>query len=637
MRTLFLFVCVASLFLLASVVRAQTPCPVPPNADVTTWHYDNCRTGWQQHEGTLNATTVNQNNFGLVAQWKGTSQQPMGRVFAEPLAVSGLPQVHLDGGPTCASPCSLVLIADEDDMLWAYQADSNSQTPVWSINLATAVGGIAPIDCTTIAVLFAPCENGVLGNSIGATGTGVVDESNPQAPILYLAAVVDVAGLPTYYLYRVDLVHATLQATQISGTVTGKNPSDEQKDNICTSDYPMNGPLQFDYNHIQRAALLLLGNKVYVPFSPGDGEWENGWLFGYTYDTLNQTLQQTAAFATTPYGTGGGIWGSGAGPASDGTNIYTATGNGTWDLVGVYPNTVDAGDTVLKLIPNGGGGMSIMDYYTPSDVLTYVRPGGDPNKKGRCTPPNDTDLGSGGLMIFPDQFYTPPGQTQPLSLAVVADKESNFYVVNMNNLGQYIASGGSNFEGNNVETIQSPPLATNDQGYWGSGAYWRQGGGSTAKYFLYYTATSHTGSAAPYPIYQYTLHTTGSSGPITNAGAVPSQFGQSIVYFCLYSPTPSVSSNGNSTGAILWAIENQNKRNPIDCSDTTTHPPAALHAFDATTMQQLYTSSGITNHRIGRATYPTPTIFQGRVYMGTWTEVDVFGACSGGPNGTCLN
>ena len=90
----------------------------------------------------------------------------------------------------------------------------------------------------------------------------------------------------------------------------------------------------------------------------------------------------------------------------------------------------------------------------------------------------------------------------------------------------------------------------------------------------------------------------------------------------------------SSAGGILWAIESANFNNPTNCAGTV--EPVVLHAFDAASMQQIYTSSG--NSHIGSlATYPTPTIFNGRVYVGTWTEVDVFGLCSGGPNGQCLN
>jgi hypothetical protein len=55
-------------------------------------------------------------------------------------------------------------------------------------------------------------------------------------------------------------------------------------------------------------------------------------------------------------------------------------------------------------------------------------------------------------------------------------------------------------------------------------------------------------------------------------------------------------------------------------------------------MNQLYTSNAPSRiHQPGNATYPTPTVFQGRVYMGTWTEVDVFAPCASGPGGACLD
>jgi hypothetical protein len=51
-------------------------------------------------------------------------------------------------------------------------------------------------------------------------------------------------------------------------------------------------------------------------------------------------------------------------------------------------------------------------------------------------------------------------------------------------------------------------------------------------------------------------------------------------------------------------------------------------------MNQLYTSSDITTIGVPTSFLP-PTIFQGRVYMGTATEVDAFGLCTEGLNGQC--
>jgi hypothetical protein len=97
------FLWASSLMLLLSAAQAQI-CPAPTNPNVTTWHNDYCRTGWQQNEYGLPATGTNAvslNNFGLVAQWNSTSGAAMGAVDAQPLAVSGLQGVQGQNGQTC--------------------------------------------------------------------------------------------------------------------------------------------------------------------------------------------------------------------------------------------------------------------------------------------------------------------------------------------------------------------------------------------------------------------------------------------------------------------------------------------------------------------------------------------------------
>jgi hypothetical protein len=84
--------------------------------------------------------------------------------------------------------------------------------------------------------------------------------------------------------------------------------------------------------------------------------------------------------------------------------------------------------------------------------------------------------------------------------------------------------------------------------------------------------------------------------------------------------TPSISANGNSD-AIVWTIENL-AGNPKD------NPPAVLHAYDATNVgRELYNSNQvITRDQAGDAIkFTVPTIANGRVYIGTQTEVDVYG------------
>jgi len=81
--------------------------------------------------------------------------------------------------------------------------------------------------------------------------------------------------------------------------------------------------------------------------------------------------------------------------------------------------------------------------------------------------------------------------------------------------------------------------------------------------------------------------------------------------------TPGISASGTSN-AILWAVENSN--------------PAVLHAYDARDLtRELYNSSQAPSGRDTVGTnnkFITPTIVNGRVYVGTANGVAVFALLS---------
>jgi hypothetical protein len=358
--------------------------------NVTTWHNDNNRTGWQQNETMLKPSTVNQTAFGLLWQWPVT-----GYVFAQPLAITLQQTVG-----TCADPCSLVIIATEQDMLYAFKASSNSQTPVWSLSLGT------PIDCSNPPINLHICNDmgsSIVGPYIGVTGTPVIYTSTSSNTLYVVAAVETPTDAPPpplaqYLLFAVDITTGLVTtSTAITGSVPGLAPSA-----VCGTSSGQDGTVTFDVNHLQRPALLLLPvagvNTVYVGFAAGPvddvGERNNGWLFGYKLS--GGSFSRTAIFNTTPNGTGGGIWQSGAGPASDGSYIYLATGNGTFDLAGVQNTSIDAADTLLQLNPSN---LAVHDYYTPYDVFTY-------NGTGLCLNHADKDFGSGGVLLPTNYTYT---------------------------------------------------------------------------------------------------------------------------------------------------------------------------------------------------------------------------------------
>ncbi len=76
--------------------------------------------------------------------------------------------------------------------------------------------------------------------------------------------------------------------------------------------------------------------------------------------------------------------------------------------------------------------------------------------------------------------------------------------------------------------------------------------------------------------------------------------------------SPSVSANGTSN-AIVWAIENGSSG-------------GVLHAYDATNLAtEFYNSSKVPADAFADNKFVTPTIANGKVYVGTPSSVAVFG------------
>src|SRR5262249_54875583 len=99
---------------------------------------------------------------------------------------------------------------------------------------------------------------------------------------------------------------------------------------------------------------------------------------------------------------------------------------------------------------------------------------------------------------------------------------------------------------------------------------------------------------------------------ISNAKLSTSPAAQSNSTFSYPGTSPSVSANGASNG-IVWAVDNGG---------------ATLHAYNATTMSELYNSNQAANNRDhfgGGNKYITPTIVNGKVFVGTQNSVAVFG------------
>jgi len=200
----------------------------------------------------------------------------------------------------------------------------------------------------------------------------------------------------------------------------------------------------------------------------------------------------------------------------------------------------------------------------------------------------DTDLGSGGVLLLPNQAGAHPQEL------VQVGKEGTIYVIDRNQMttnNQHYCSGCAS------DTQIAQELQSEVGGMWSMPAYLNGNvyfGGSGDNLVAFSVANGALGLAP-----------TSASG----------------TFFGFPGPTPSISANGTS-GGILWAIDSTNFGAP-DAS----LGPAVLHAYDATNLvTELYDSSIVPGDQAGDAVKPTvPTIANGKVYIGTQTELDVYG------------
>ena len=312
----------------------------------------------------------------------------------------------------------------------------------------------------------------------------------------------------------------------------------------------------------ERAALLLLNGTLYTSWaSHCDDGPYTGWVMAYNASTL----AQTAVLNLTPNGNDGAIWMAGAGPAADSSgNIYLLVGNGTFDTTlngSGFPENGDYGNGFVKISTSSG--LSVADYFTMSNTTSESN--------------SDEDLGSGGCMVLPD--VTDNGN-QVHHLAVGAGKDANIYIVNRDSMGKFNSSSNNIYQqlSGQIGGVWSMPAYFNNAVYYGAvGDRVKAFTISNAK--LSSTPTSQTSNSYGYP------------------GA-----------------TPSISANGTANG-IVWIVENSS--------------PATLHAFDATNLAtELYNSNQASGGRdqFGNGNkFMTPTIVDGKVFVGTPNGVAVFG------------
>jgi hypothetical protein len=320
----------------------------------------------------------------------------------------------------------------------------------------------------------------------------------------------------------------------------------------------------------QRPALLLDNGTVYIAFGSYGGQCAgeitceyHGWLFGYD----SASLQQTGAFEVTPNAIQGGIWQSGGGPSIDSHhNLFVVTGEGPPN------NGMNYSDGFLRLGTTGG--LSVTDYFIPCD-----------QGQGWGVDPNAVlQSGSTAPVLLPDSAGSAP---QP-HLLIAGSKEGFLYVLNRDAMGGFLNQCLDS--PTRVQTIPVGGAILSTPLFWNNAVYVAPGNGKLMSFPM------SAGILASSPSAYQSPETLGPQGA-----------------------TPVISANGTNN-AILWLI---------DSSGALTGAPAILRAYDPNNLSsEIYSSPTAPSSpdAAGPAVkFTVPTVANGKVYVGTQTELDMYG------------
>src|SRR5580704_16091705 len=261
---------------------SNPPPPSGSSTDVTTYHYDNLRTGQNTHETTLTHANVNSSTFGLLGAFPVD-----GHVDAQPLYLSG---VAIAGQGTK----NVLYVVTEHDSVFAFDADSvsgTSATILWHRSmLATGETSSDDRNC------------GQVTPEIGITSTPVIDRTRNA---IYLVAVSKTSS--GNYVHRFHALDLTTGAELFGGPTT------------IAATYPgagansSNGNVVFEasrYN--ERPGLLQINGTIYTTWgSHCDAVPYSYWAMSYVADTP----KQTSAVNIVPNGNAATIWMSRTAPA----------------------------------------------------------------------------------------------------------------------------------------------------------------------------------------------------------------------------------------------------------------------------------------------------------------------------------
>ncbi|HLY73618.1 MAG TPA: hypothetical protein VKU80_05825, partial [Planctomycetota bacterium] len=461
----------------------------------------------------------------------------------------------------------LVFVATQHDSVYAVDADLGVQ--VWTVSFLST-------NVTTVP--YTDVGSSDITPEIGITSTPVID---PAAQILYVLAKTKEGPGPAYtYVQRLHALDLATGAEMLGGPVV------IQASVPGTGDGSVGGVVSFDpLRNGQRSALLLLGGTLYIAWaSHGDTPIYHGWVMGYDAHTLSQVSVWCASPNNPTAGSTPGqaaIWMDGGGLATDGTFLYFSTGNGYFDANSLSASNTEYGDSFVKL-STAGGSLVVADYFTPFNQASLSS--------------GDLDLGSGGVVLLPDQ-----GGAHP-HLMLGGGKQALIYLIDRDNLGQFNASTD--------QVVQTVDLAALGITYTPISPSTGTAPGifSTPAYFngtIYYKPAAPDVSVnCASPLLAFPV-----SGGLLSTSPI-----QSSPTWGWPGSTPSISANGVANG-IVWAL---------DVGPALTN--AVLHAFKASDLTELYNSTQNAGDALGKGVkFTVPTVANGKVYVGTAATLAIYG------------
>lgn len=389
---------------------------------VTTRSYNVSRTGANREETVLTPHTLARN---LMVKHLSLHVDDDPRIEAQPLYISG---IKMNDGKVH----DVVYVATMANNIWAF--DANDGKPIWKG--PTNLGRPIKPKSTPHTGFPTATEIDLWGVNIlwGILGTPVIDSATNKLYAVIWTSPDGSLAQAVYQLHEVDITDGkALRSTEIQASAP---------DQVV----PGHPVAQFiPARQKQRPALLLTvtggphrKKTIFAAFGMTHEEKDttHGWLMAFDVESL----QLTAAWCTTPGGSGGGIWQAGQGPAADeNADVYLMTGNyGVEDAAGNAVPVV-AGDLPQSLIklhytPAGGGAKGKLEpiaWFQP--FQDHVR-----NKNGADNF-QDYDLGSAGPLPLTD-----------LHLVVGAGKDGVLYVLDTDT-----AQFG---KGSNFSRLKQPPI-----------------------------------------------------------------------------------------------------------------------------------------------------------------------------------